>query len=237
MSQYEYTWKHICGTENIFFHHGTTNMAGVAIAFCKGDPVIRKSIADKYGCYLILEVEIFEEIFVLANIHRYHDTMTSPVMISAFFEDIASLHIDEIIIGGDFNVGLEYEDTTSDAIHCPRVAEHIKWYMHEWNLTDIWRVFNPTKKCFTRYIYTRSQAQKGQATGNRIDFFLTSQEFTLHTKDVNILPSFKTDHAMPMLTLSKTDKASYLPIWHFPSFVLDKKTLLQCLGQNCEGNR
>ena len=157
--------------------------------------------------------------------------MTSPVMISAFFEDIASLHIDKIIIGGDFNVGLEYEDTTNDAIHCPRVAEHIKWYMHEWNLSDIWWVFNPTKKCFTRYTYTHSQAQKGQATGNRIDFFLTSQEFTLHTKDVDILPSFKTDYAMPSLTLSKTDKASYLPIWHFPSFVSDKKLYYDVLDR------
>ena len=101
-------------------------MAGVAIAFCKGDPVVRKSIADKYGRYLILEVEIFEEILVLTSIHRYHDTITSPAMISAFFEDIASLHVDKIIIGGDFNVGLECEDTTSDAICYPRVAEHIK---------------------------------------------------------------------------------------------------------------
>ena len=73
-------------------------MAGVVIAFCKGDPVVRRSIADKDGCYLILEVEIFEEILVLANIHRYHDTMTSPTMISAFFEDIALLHTDRIII-------------------------------------------------------------------------------------------------------------------------------------------
>ena len=161
---------------------------------------------------MILEVEIFEEILVLVNIHRYHDTITSLAMISAFFEDIASLHVDKIIIGGDFNVGLECEDTTSDAIRYPRVAEHIKWYIYEWSLTDIWRVFNPTRKHFTRYTYTRSQTQKGQATGNRIDFFLTSQEFTLCTKEVDILPTFKTDHAMPSLTLSKTDRASYLPI-------------------------
>ena len=48
-SQYEYAWKQICGTDNIFFNHGTTNTAGLAIAFCKGDPVVRKSIVDKYG--------------------------------------------------------------------------------------------------------------------------------------------------------------------------------------------
>ena len=92
-------------------------------------------------------------------------------------------------------------------------------------------VYNPARKHFTWYIYTRVQAQKGQATGNRIDFFLTSQEFTLHAREVDILPAFKTDHAIPLLTLSKIDKASSLPIWHFPSFVLDERSYYDVLNR------
>ena len=36
---------------------------------------------------------------------------------------------------------------------------------------------------------------------------------------------------MALLTLSKTDKASYLPIWDFPSFVLDKKPYYDVLDR------
>ena len=118
----------------------------------------------------------------------------------------------------------------NDAIRYPRVAQHIKWYMYEWHLTDIWRVFNPDRKRFTRYKYTHVQAQKGQATGNRIDFFLTLQEFTLHARDVDIPPAFKTDHGIPSLTLSKIDKALSLPIWHFPSFVLNERSYYTVLN-------
>ena len=72
------------------------------------------------------------------------------------------------MICGDFNTVLSNEnDIISGEKHPTSLVESFNNFIHETDLEDIWRIFNPDIK-----EYTWSRRSKGKFTARRLDYIL-----------------------------------------------------------------
>lgn len=143
------------------------------------------------------------------------------VFTSGFFEnlqeDINDFECKNIILCGDFNVGLNQNldlKNYSDAYYKQKTREKVLHFMKDNNLVDIFRKKNPNEKSFT-WTSNKDKTQQG-----RLDFFLISENLCSYCTDCCIVPSLKSDHSM--ITLSINDEG--LNLWGFDnSLLLDEK--------------
>ena len=66
----------------------------------------------------------------------------------------------------------------------------------EYDLCDIWRIRNPTKK-----LYTFRQNHSG-ITNRRLDYIFTSNKLQEFSNDTDIIPTFKIDHYSALVTIT-----------------------------------
>ena len=104
----EAIWKTQLGGKSVRFSHGTNNSRGVAIVIanhCKHE--IHQVINNVNGRYIIMDITLGEQRLTLANIYGPNEDKKD------FFIDvmdiIGSLPNDNKILGGDFNIILDFE--------------------------------------------------------------------------------------------------------------------------------
>ena len=79
----------------------------------------------------------------------------------------------------------------------------IQEFMIETDLTDIWCNLNPNTR---RYTWRRMSPSPVFV---RLDFFIILASLQNITKNADILPSYMTDHSMPMIELCKNNAMLY----------------------------
>ena len=95
----------------------------------------------------------------------------------------------QIILGGDFNVTFEPNlDCSGGKPSVKNSVKILEDIISKYDLTDIWRVRNPTKKRFT-------WRQKNPLIQRRLDFWLISDSLQDDTTKADIITAIKTDHS------------------------------------------
>ncbi len=103
---------------------------------------------------------------------------------------------ENLIIGGDFNMTLNAElDKDPSSSELNKYRESLHEVIDQYDLVDIWRLFNPEKRRYT----WRSVNPLRQS---RIDFFLVSAHITYNITECDIKTSFRSDHSMITLNFS-----------------------------------
>ena len=101
-----------CGKGAIHFSHGKSDSRGVLIAFREGlDYKIDSVFRDSEGRYLIIQVKIQDEPFILVNYYAPNKEGEQIPVLSKINEIIQNLETEEdttIIWGGDFNLFLMF---------------------------------------------------------------------------------------------------------------------------------
>ena len=102
------TWEEEFGNENkLLFSHGKSNARGVAIGICGNlDYDIIKTESDNEGRFLIVEIKIGNEVFILINLYNENNECDQLKLLSLFEKSMEKFEpIDErnIILAGDFN--------------------------------------------------------------------------------------------------------------------------------------
>ena len=203
--QKENQWKAEWGGP-IELAHGSSNARGVGIFFRNGfDCKISKKIIDPLGWYLSLEGKINDEKYFLVNIYapnkdgesaRFYDHL-----INVFRKDDRTFE-DKIIVGGDFNCPLNpLMDKTERIMILTRqsIVGRIEEIQTVFNLHDIWRVKNPELKSYT-------WSQKSPFIFCRLENWLISDALLDMVKDVDIVPSIKTDHSAIIFHLGDLER-------------------------------
>ena len=114
---------------------------------------LKHIIADENGRYLLLDVIIDDNSFILVNI--YAPTKDKPLEQQQFLSEVKthlSNFIDcNIIIGGDFNTCLNpIIDKKGGSIEdISAYGKEIIEFNDELNLIDVWRIINPSSKRYT----------------------------------------------------------------------------------------
>ena len=189
----EKEWKSQWGGE-IYFSHGTSNSTGCAIAFSKKFSVkIVSQSRDDFGRLLILESVINDEHFLLINLYNANtesDQLSVLEMLTSKLDTLDYNKNSKIIFGGDLNFIF---DTCLDASGGnptlkKRSLACIMKICNNLDVSDIFRIRNPHLKRFT---FHRSNPR----IQRRLDYFFTSNSLQEFIGNVEVLPSFMSDHS------------------------------------------
>ena len=126
---------------------------------------------DSSGSIFLTEIQIEEKKFTLASI--YAPTKDDPKFFDDVFSTLSKLSKHDVILAGDWNVVLnDGLDKDRGPMHANKASKvTLKSYINEFDLIEIFRELNPTRKTYTR-------AQSHPYTATRLGFFFNWKKFT-----------------------------------------------------------
>ena len=181
------------------------------------------------GRYIALEAKINDEKYFLVNIYAPNKDSESAKfydhLINVFKKDDRTFE-EKIIVGGDFNCPLNAQMDKKGGIKITRqsIVDRIE-IQSVFNLHDIWRVKNPNLKSFT-------WSQKSPFIFCRLDYWLISDALFDMVKDVDIVPSIKTDHSAISLHFKDLENVSRVPgFWKMNQSLLKDKAFVETMQE------
>lgn len=192
----------------------TSNARGVCILFSNHlEYKIFKTKQDTEGNFILLDIEIEGKRLTLVNIYGPNDD--SPEFYLKIGELIEQFNNDTNIICGDFNLVQDQELDTHNYLHInnPKAKECVLSMKEEFNLIDPFRELNEFIKKYTwRKPHPLKQA--------RLDFFLISESFMSSVQNVEILPSYRSDHSLIVMSISLNEFIKGKGLWKFNNSLL-----------------
>ena len=139
-----------------------------------------------------------------------------------FFWKLKIIGNENIIIAGDWNVALNDKLDTFRyrGVSRPNAKRKILDKMLLLNLIDVWREFNPFMR---QYTWRKFNSTKQ----GRIDFFLITKSLASCIDSKNILPGYRSDHSLIILTFNgKTyERGKYF--WKFNNSLLNDEEYIK----------
>ena len=207
----------------VFFSHGTSNSKGCCILI--KDTVDFKPIAlksDAFGRFIILHCNIDGNNLVLVNVYapnNEHDYSEFVHRIETYISDMGLSSLDDIIMGGDWNIIRDPElDKCGGIYRVKRKAiDSLTTLILKFNLNDVWRIKNPN---LSRYSWRQSQP----LVQCRLDYWLISDSLFDSVTDTDIVPSIRSDHSGITLKFRSIAPVHNKPgFWKFNSSLLNEK--------------
>ena len=184
--------------------------------------------SDRDGNLIIVKIEVNETVFVIVNI--YGPNQDSPDFYRHVYHEVCSTEADFIVMCGDWNL---VQDFMLDCKHYKhqnnkQASSAVLQMRDQLELLDPWRTKYPEGR---RYTWTKRNPMKKA----RLDFFLMSEELLSCLDSVNILPGYRTDHAMVTLDIKLLAFNRGRGFWKFNNSLLrDKeyiKRVKQCISE------
>ncbi len=208
------------------FHSvSTDNRKGVSILISdKINTTIHSHHACNTGHYVILDLSIDDNRFILVNIYAPTGGKDGIAGRKQFLQNLQKdldkyPRIFPFIVGGDFNCVLNNDlDRSCNVAYVDQTVLYLKSFLTHFNLEDIWRTQNPTKKEFT-YL-------SPLGSFSRLDKFYTSREFRDKFTNcfINSFPHSDHDKVILKLDFSKIKRGP--GSWMLNSSILKDKLLL-----------
>uniref|UniRef100_A0A672FYM4 exodeoxyribonuclease III n=1 Tax=Salarias fasciatus TaxID=181472 RepID=A0A672FYM4_SALFA len=173
------------GCGDIFFSHGSSHSAGVAILFKQLDGKVLDYKSDVKGHWLMVTLEFNDSNYILLNVYGFNNRIKNRKMFSNLGTMIdnwmTQYSTDRVIVTGDFNVVAdEWLDRYPSQFRTHSFDPLISDFSESLNLVDIWRKMNPDIKQYTWWNNTsRSQC-------STLDFWLISKNLTELSSECNI---------------------------------------------------
>ena len=187
-----------------------------------------RSIKDKNGRSIILEIKLDNQNLVLANVYAPNDIPQQIEFYKDLNQTLREFSDSNLIIGGDFNCALTPKDRKSvkQGSNKYGVINEIGNLCSNFALTDIWRELNPQTLSFTWH----DKAFKCQ----RLDFFLITADLVYLTKESNIMHTPFSDHSAIMLNIQSFDqrRKSGPGFWKFNACLLEDKEYVKKMCEN-----
>ena len=195
---------------------GNSSSKGVGIFFNSRATVkIKDQWMDKEGRVIVIKVDIDDREYVLANL--YAPNQDNPDFFNRVFEQIDNMCVDNIIIGGDWNLVLDMiKDSEFRGNNNYRSVRIIEQRLEEMKLSDIWRIKNLEKKQYTWF-------RRKQLCKSRLDFFLISDNLIQFTEHTSINADTVSDHARidVRISIEKVDRGPGW--WKFNNQLLSRE--------------
>lgn len=198
----ETRWRHEWGGQ-IFFVHGTNHARGVMILIQADlDAEIVDVHHDDIGRLLLVNAKIDDGIFKLMNVYS-PNSEKSQLHFFRFVHKFMKKYLkstDNILLGGDFNVILNYTldrkgGNLVQSHQYKQVISTLQLINSEFELIDIWRTKNPTTKRFTW------RRKHPTACSSRLDYWFVSLRLADNVDSTDIVPSYISDHSAVSIDL------------------------------------
>ena len=137
------------------------------------------------------------------------------------------------IIIGDFNLILDSrldrtEKVQGVTVNHDKSKEYLLKFMEEASFMDIWRDRNPDKRTYT------FRRKKPKYVARRIDFVLCEQSLSGWIKDIQIKPSFKSDHSIVECEIEPHFTKRGKGVWKLNNSVLKEKKYCDIINETIE---
>ena len=218
-------------THHLFFSNGSSNSSGVLTAIPKSwDMKILRQDQDENGRFLILDIEIDQDIFTIANIYmptRNFEAQQIETLGTFAVKLFNNSQSNNYILGGDWNLYmsllLDKLDTMPETNDNSEYREHLKSFLEVNNFIDVWRTMHPYKKFFTWH--------RGEKR-SRLDYIFMSEHLLNRLQDVQILPGIQTDHSLLELNLDPVKKEERgRGFWKFSEKLLHDQVYVNSIKQ------
>ena len=196
-----------------FFSSFSSESRGCAIMFNNNfEYKLHSKEADLDGNKLVLDITINGKRTTLINI--YGPNRDSPEFFAAIKSDIERFG-NPVILAGDFNLVLDpsIDSLNYKNINNPQARNKVMEVIADCSLIDCWRELNVEKQLFT---LTRPNSNKRA----RLDYFLISEVFYSDINKVDILPGYRTDHSMILLSFKFNKFTRGHSYWKFNNSLL-----------------
>ena len=209
-------WKNEWGGDWVNSSYSSQSR-GVAILVnpkCKAKITLTKT--DHEGRIVLANLEMLdtEDTITLCNIYAPNED--DPKFFARAFKMVHKHAVENIVIGGDFNLTLCPEmDRYKSMINNSRSTQYIQAYMDENQMNDVWRDQYPNSR---RYTWLRKH--KSELSASRLDFFLLNTGLTNSVVEQEISASTHTDHALVTIKLRSEDIKRGPGIWKFNNLLL-----------------
>lgn len=210
----------------VIFNSFTSNARGVCILFNNDfEYKVHKVKRDLGGNSLILDLEIEGKRVTLINL--YGPNEDSPEFYQTLVEGIEDFDNDTRIICGDFNLVQDQDLDTYNYVHInnPKARDYVLSMKEELNLVDPFREFHDYTK---KYTWRKPNPLK-QA---RLDFFLISENFMSSTHNIEILPGYRSDHSIVVLSILLNEFKKGKGLWKFNNSLLKDREYVETI-QKC----
>ena len=221
--------------------HGTSTSGGLLIGFKRAlDYKILNVV--RSPTFLLVNCIINNEEYTLVNVYQTHNLrnvvvgqLGSPRQSreDIFFDNLQLLWKTvlenpsfKVLIGGDFNAVEDLDVDVADKRSSEwrlKQAEVFSKFMEETNMSDVWKVFHPGVKRFTRSI--------GQHTPARLDRFLVSDLLFNYSQDADIGLRFQSDHNPIYFSFYSNRNSPGHDIFRFPTFLTTDETYKSFLAE------
>ena len=201
-----------------FFASYNTASRGVAILFNNNFEFDVKKVYKEVGVnYICVHVNMRKTDFLIISL--YGPNRDDPEFFEVLEERINEIGCENVIIGGDWNLVLDFSLDYHNYKHCNNIKAHeqVEHMKENLDLLDIWREINPEVR---RYTWRRNRPHLQQS---RLDFFLLSDLLSGYITDADIKPGYRTDHSMITLRLSFEKEIRRKQLWKLNSSLLTEK--------------
>ena len=200
-----------------YFASYNSNSRGVAILFNNNlEFLVKKVYKDILGNYIFVTVTIMDREFLIVSL--YGPNRDDPEFYAELEERINDVGLENIIIGGDWNLVLDYTLDYYNYKHHNNIKaqEQVDNLMINLDLLDIWRELYPEMR---RYTWRRNTPLQQ----SRLDFFLISDLLSTFVTNADIKAGYRTDHSMITLTLTLGKESKNKLLWKFNNSLLKDK--------------
>ena len=197
-----------------YFASYNSNSRGVAILFNNNlEFLVKKVYKDILGNYIFVTVTIMDREFLIVSL--YGPNRDDPEFYAELEERINDVGLENIIIGGDWNLVLDYTLDYYNYKHHNNIKaqEQVDNLMINLDLLDIWRELYPEMR---RYTWRRNTPLQQ----SRLDFFLISDLLSTFVTNADIKAGYRTDHSMITLTLTLGKESKNKLLWIFYLFFI-----------------
>jgi exodeoxyribonuclease-3 len=205
IGEWKEDWK---GT--IEYSSGSNRSRGVAILIEeKVEHEIHDKQQDKEGRWILLDITIKGKRITLGTYYGPNDDNT--IHLKELFEKINEMGNEDIIITGDYNlvlnVNIDKHGGQKKTNH--KCQKYLLEQMENNNLTDIWRIKNPTER---KYTWISNTTPKIMC---RLDFILMTDSLQGYYDKSDIVPGYLSDHSCTTLNLELHDNIRGRGFWKY----------------------
>ena len=218
----------------IYFSHGTTNSCGVMIGFITTKKIcVNKISQDTKGRILIIDVSIDDMPFILVNLYNANTEAEQLLTLCEFdhlLDDFLLDNSKNIVFAGDLNLFFDpnLEASGGSPTLKKKSVSKLIQLTGKYDLVDIWRIRNPKSNRFTfRQNHFSGFLQR------RLDYVFVSNFLQESIQNIDILPSFCTDHS-PIFFCYKRSSSfeSGKNFWKFNSSLSQDETYLSQMKEH-----
>ena len=223
----ENIWKSEWGGD-IFFSHGSIHSRGVCILLNPSlNCVVRNFHKDQIGRITSIDLNFNAKNLSLCNVYAPNDLRQQQEFIHSLNTYLMSnTDVENLIIGGDWNISLQAIDKKGGNPWKPTVSRDLLMtMMKEFDLVDVYREKNPTNKSYT-------YESKALKLCSRIDFFLIPQHQISWVEQIETVVSNAPDHKAVKLKLNGSNNKRGPGLWKFNNSLLDDEDYVTLIREN-----